>query len=120
MINYVLIATSMIALSACTPQNETYYRTHPHALQKALTHCSQVGSSTPECEKLGRMAKEMNALAYALQSNPQAFGQKIISLQNQLAEKTHQSSPSSIDIQQITDQLNMHLAVVSWLESPER
>ena len=49
---------------------------------------------------------QINELSYQLRSDPQGYGKKILSLQEQL----------NVDN---TEELKYYLAIVKWLESPE-
>lgn len=88
MIKYLLMACMPLILAACSTQsNEQYYRTHPQVLQDAIKNCSTGQSSRLSCEQLANIATSVNELAFQLQINPQAFGKKILSLQETLARQ---------------------------------
>jgi len=110
-------------LTACQAKDDQYYRLHPQKLQAALNNCSAANASE-QCERLRRIGFEVNQLAYKLQSQPQAFGQKIIALQvesvklhEQYSENKNDEKKREIDHNQA--QLEQYLAIVKWLESPE-
>src|SRR3990167_5882513 len=79
--------TAALFLTSCANHDENYYRLHPRKLQEALKQCPQNPSSLVTCEKLKQLAVEISQLAYELQMNPQAFGQKIVVLQHKIATK---------------------------------
>lgn len=121
--SWVFLLVSMLV--ACTTQDETYYRNNPQELQEAMKACPEKQPSHMSCQQLQELALDVNQLAMELQRNPQQFGQKIIQLQEQLADIENQmkNDPQSVDsnakISEIKIQLANRLAVVKWLETPE-
>lgn len=89
-----------------------FYKLNPRKLEKAIASCQDVQSS--RCIKLKEIALRINDLAYELRLDPQAFGQKILLLQETIA-----NPESSTVLVQTKDELQERLAVVKWLESPE-
>jgi hypothetical protein len=122
--NLFLICLSL-ALIACGQHNESYYRKNPQALEKDLKKCPLRKPKQLSCEQLVPIAISINELAYQLQTDPQRFGRKILSLQENLTKKKADllENPNQTelkdDIHQIKQQLVEHLAIVKWLESPE-
>ena len=78
------------------------------------------------CDQLAKLANEMNVLAYQLQSNPQEFGNTVLKAQEKLAQLEQQLSQNKnqpglrTQVQQQKQQVTEYLAVVKWLESPEK
>ena len=123
MLRYVLLVSISIMLTACQAKDDQYYRLHPQKLQAALNDCSSTNDSK-HCQRLRKIGFEVNQLAYKLQSQPQAFGQKIIALQVELVKLHERYSEKKNDetmkeIEQNQALLEQHLAIVKWLESPE-
>lgn len=115
----------LLGLASCTTKDENYYRAHPKELSSAVEHCADKKSNILTCQQLERLAMSMSQLAYQLQSDPQGFGLKIISLQQQIVEAQEQAKKSGSDLQAekkleaTQHQLVEMLSVVKWLESPE-
>ena len=126
MFKYLLLSVATLMLVACSAQDEQYYRTNPEALQTALKSCPATAPSKISCTDLQRIANEFNPLVYSLQSSPQGFGSKIMELQVELTKqqelllKTPDNAALEANIKEIKQQLAMRLAIVKWLESPER
>ncbi|CEG60662.1 hypothetical protein [Legionella micdadei] len=114
-----------LVLVACSTQDEQYYRTHPQALQEAIKNCPAEQPSRLKCEELAGIATSVNKLAFQLQANPQAFGKKILSLQETLAtqQATLKANPNQPELRETVkkteESLAECLAIVRWLESPE-
>lgn len=121
----IVVICYPLLLSSCNAENEHYYRVHPEQLQKSVTQCEQQKSNSKKCQQLRMLAIEINQLAYALQRNPQAFGQDILKIQQKLAhleqqqKKDQKSKEITLQIKQNKRLLSKYLAVVRWLESPE-
>lgn len=119
------VASALLALNACAAKDERYYHLNPVALQEAIKNCPQKQPEQVSCTQLEQIAIDVNQLAYQLKMNPQGFGTKILTLQNELVKQQQelQKNPSqpalvtSIDNKQW--ELAQHLAIVKWLESPE-
>jgi hypothetical protein len=115
----------LLLLVSCSQQNELYYQTHPQALQNAIKNCSAKQPSYLSCEQLSAIAIKTNELAYQLQTNPQAFGKKILALQETIAlqKADLQTKANSPELRATFEKnkqfLAQCLAVVRWLESPE-
>lgn len=121
---YMVTGLSLLLLVACAPQNEQYYRMNPEILRAALQKCPNQAPSGVSCDQLSSIAIKMNRLADEWRMGPQAFGKKIISLQNRLATLQDQSGNASVKannettIQTVSEELQERLAVVKWLSSP--
>lgn len=114
-----------LGLVSCTAKDEQYYRSHPKELQQALKSCPAEKPPLMTCDALHKLGERLNALAYQLQSSPQGFGAKILSLQQTIAQqeielKENKRAPdSNTSLINNKNQLADYLAVVKWLESPE-
>ena len=116
-----------ITLSSCQAKDERYYQMNPDALKTAVVTCNNEDKPSPKCQKLYALAQQMNELAYALQINPQAFGQRILSLQQSITKQEMQQKQSkqpqgdkmTENLKQDKKKLELLLAVVRWKESPE-
>ncbi|KTC78401.1 hypothetical protein [Legionella brunensis] len=119
-----LICLSILS-TACSAQDEAYYRQNPQALQQAVKNCPNKKPTQISCEQLAILAESVNELAYQLQINPQAFGKKILALQETLAKQQIElkNNPNQPDLKNLIEEnkknLAERLAIVKWLESPE-
>ncbi len=117
----VLIA---LGVASCTVKNEQYYRSNPKELQAALTLCANQHAQDAQCSKLQQLGQRMGTLAYQLQSSPQGFGTKILSLQEAIAAQEHAIKGNHLTAEEQNtlahnkEDLADRLAVVKWLESP--
>jgi hypothetical protein len=114
LLSILLVLVNVAALSACADRHEgdlkSYLMQHPRVLTREVTQCQQADTSdqpTPRCKTVLEAAGEVMTLIEAHQRNPQAFGQRILDAQMQLA-KTGQNG----------DEVKTLLAVVG-LNSPE-
>jgi hypothetical protein len=123
--NYLITSLALILLTACAPETEKQYATHPKALQQAMQQCPQKSPKHVSCTELGEIATRINQLAYQLQSNQQGYGKDILNLQETITTQRSQleKHPEQGDLQhhlkQNERQLQERLAVVRWLASPE-
>ncbi len=114
----------MLGLTSCMKKDEHYYQTHPNELQQAIKSCPEQQPQGMTCDQMQEIAGRMNSLAYQLQQSPQGFGNKILALQETIAEqeKKLKNDASNQELQtsiaQNQHDLEEHLAVVKWLESP--
>ncbi len=121
----MLLIIMALGLISCSKKDENYYLTHPDALQKALEQCQKQTSITPSCQQLETTGKKMNDLARQLQTNPQAFGIKIVKLQHtilsqqEMIDKNNAPSELKASLSANKKELSDLLAIVKWLESPE-
>ncbi|KTD23399.1 secreted endonuclease [Legionella lansingensis] len=122
---YVFLIFASIALVACGRQDETYYRQNPQALQQAVQNCPNKKPADISCAQLVNIAREVNELAYQLQTSPQGFGKSILELQENIAQQQAalQSNPNQPELKSSIEKnkqnLALRLAIVKWLESPE-
>ncbi len=125
MIKTIMVATVSLWMTTCVAADEQYYRVHPHALEQALQACPKPPSASMSCEQLATIASEVNASAEQLRMDPQGYGKKILSLQEDIAahEVMLQTSPQKTALQSSLNEkkqmLEERLAIVKWLESPE-
>ena len=125
MVKFLILCFLSILLGACQKFDEHYFRSNPQVLQKVLKDCSQREMVQVDCSKIEQIAHDVNSLAYDLQINPQAFGIKILLLQNELAKQQAElcKKPGQEKIKErikdLQQQLTLRLALVKWLESPE-
>lgn len=114
-----------LGLTACTVKDKHYYQSNPKELQKAVKACPGQKPQGLTCEEVEEIGRRMNGLAYELQNSPQAFGNKILNLQQtittQLIQFKNESSNAELktSIEKNKVELADYLAVVKWLESPE-
>jgi len=115
----------ILSLSACSKHDGSYYAMHPKALKQALKDCpSRRSASDLSCDDLKTIALRTNQLAYQLRMNQQAFGQKILALQEKqsMYQTKLQDNPNALELKQalrdVTQNIHERLSVVQWLESP--
>ncbi|KTD34110.1 secreted endonuclease [Legionella moravica] len=122
---YLVMLFMIMGLTACSERGENYYRSNPKELQMAIKSCPNKQPEGLTCEQIGQLGSRMNSLAYQLQLNPQAFGNKILALQQTIAKQKLElndagtNSELKISLEQNEHDLADYLAVVKWLESPE-
>ncbi|MGX6643091.1 hypothetical protein [Legionella pneumophila] len=123
---YLVIILITLGLVSCQfKKDESYYRSHPSELQNALKLCPGKQPDGLSCQQLEAIGRRMNGLAYQLQYNPQEFGNKILALQQVIANQQReiQSKKDNAELQDSLkrnqEDLAYYLAVVKWLESPE-
>ncbi len=127
---YLILSAIVFLLTACQKHDLHFYRLHPRDLQEAMNECPSQIKVDPSCEQLGKIAVDINQLVSELQQNPQDFGGNIITLQthlvtmqtqyNKLSDLDKKSTPLDKSINDLKEKLAMRLAIVKWLESPER
>ena len=123
-VNVLGISLCLLGLSACSPENEQGYSVNPKALQQAMKQCPERAPKRMSCDQLGEVAIHVNALAYKLRMDQQAYGKDILALQETITEqrKTLEKNPDKALNQRLKQNqklLQEHLAVVRWLASPE-
>lgn len=126
MMNYIAVFIIALSVTGCTVKDEGYYLENPKALQAALADCPMRPGANVSCQTLEAMNSRLQKLASQLRESPQAYGQRILALQEIIARQ--QSSLEQNDNQpelrstllENKRALQLHLAVVKWLESPER
>lgn len=122
---WVLVCAASIALGACSTRDENYYRLNPQALQQAIKDCPNKQPAQISCEQLAAINSSVHELAYQIQVNPQEFGKKILSMQQDLAKQRNvlQENPNQPELKKMVAENEQHLAerlaIVKWLESPE-
>ena len=122
---FVLVCVSFL-LVACGSEDAQYYRLHPQLLQTALKNCPQTSPRQISCDELVKIADEVNQLAYQLQRDPQDFGNIILSAQAKLAkleaDAVNDTTQSDLRAQivQGKQKIAEYMAIVRWLESPEK
>jgi hypothetical protein len=122
---YIIIAMAFFCGSASAAHDNDYYRLHPKKLQNVLQTCAEKQSSAINCEQLKTIALSINESAYQLRLDPQGYGKKILLLQQTIAQQesllNEQSNQSGLQstLNENKRQLQQHLAIVKWLESPE-
>lgn len=120
------VLLTAIWVTACSAHDEQYYRIHPDALKQALQKCPQQSPEKISCDELHEASMRLTSLAFQLRTSPQHFGQEILKLQEIIAKqkKALQDSPEQRDLEKSLkknqQRLKERLAVVKWLESPER
>lgn len=114
-----LIILISCIFSACTKEDSNYYRFNPERLNTALQKCPEKSPKQVSCPELKSIALELNQLAWELQQNPQAFGQKMMALQTEQM-RLNESNASSHERDVLQREIAIRLAVIRWLESPER
>lgn len=121
-IKYIFLIVASCWMAACSAHDERYYRLHPNALQKAITACPQKQPANVTCEQLRTIASRVNELAYQLRLNPQGYGKEILALQEAIAKQEANSGQANTQptLAENKRELEEHLAIVKWLESPER
>ena len=114
----------VLGLTSCTTKDEHYYQSHPDVMQKVIKLCPEQQPEGLTCQQLETLATRMNSLAYQLQMSPQGFGTKILELQETIAKQQnelkteHTNTELQTRIIENQRDLEEHLAVVKWLESP--
>ena len=125
MIKYlVLMITPLLANSYSVVHDSKFYSLHPKELSQALDKCPASPPAEVTCEQLNQFATRANQLVSELHYSPQVFGQKILVLQEHLAQLALdlKLKPDTEALQTSFNenkmQLQERLAIVKWLESP--
>lgn len=122
---YLLIILVALGLASCNTKDEHYYQSNLKELQHVLKACPEKAPKGVTCQQLEQIGRRMNSLGYELQANPQAFGNKILGLQQTIAnqvkelEKNSNNEELKTSLAQNQRDLADYLSVVKWLESPE-
>lgn len=125
MIKAILLMGMSLWVAACSAQDEHYYSMNPQALQQAIKQCPAQPPKKITCDELERIAARINLLAFELRSNPQGYGQDILSLQQVMAKqeealKQNANQPElKVSFNKNKKLLQERIAIVRWLESPE-
>lgn len=126
MSKFSILIFSVFLLTGCYAHNENYFRQHPGELKAAMERCPNQQPAQISCDEMATLAAGINQLAYDMQVDPQGFGKRIISLQEELVKQetaltTTPAQPTlKKNIQQNKQQLAEYLAIVKWLQSPGR
>lgn len=131
LLKITVMTLATFALFACK-QEMTYQELlrNPSVLQEKITQCEN--QKTAECDEVNRAGKDFFTLNTEFQQNPELFGQKVLSAQQeraknqaalQVAEQDAKSNPQQVktlrdNLQDQTNQINAMLAVVATT-SPE-
>lgn len=125
MIKYIILIVMPLFVSSCSAAlDATFYSLHPKELQQALQQCPEKHPAGVSCEQLNNLAMHANILVSELQYDPQRFGKKILTLQEELAQykAALNGNPEQTGLQASIEknkvQLGERLAIVKWLESP--
>lgn len=123
MIRYFILCFIFSYTTACSSQDERYFQTHPRALHEAINQCPAKSPKQMDCNQLQKLALRMNEYVYDLRMSPQGFGKDILKLQQTIAEQERliKDHPEVKDeLSQNKHELKVRLAIVDWLEAPER
>lgn len=96
-----------------------YYKLNPEKIQKALKTC------TEDCDTLMKAEAFVRQLSAELYRNPQAFGQKILSLQEKIVKEQSalRATPNQPQLEQALkehqDTVAEYLAIARWHMAPE-
>lgn len=116
----IFIFVSIGLLVGCSERSSSYYWQHPQVLHDALIKCQQ-NRNTAICDKISQIGYSMNILGQELQANPEEYGKTLLNLQMQLAEKSAQDTHTNDQsLQSLQQEIQQRLAVIKWLESPEK
>ncbi len=97
-------------LSSCGEQKTYFYlMTHPQELQKTIKHCEESGSFDNPCEIARKAANDFSEKSRVHDEDPEKFGQQILMLQQELAQK----NLSNEKVLELSQQLDIMLAVVA-------
>ncbi|KTD48959.1 secreted endonuclease [Legionella rubrilucens] len=125
MLRFVVMAWAMFMLNSCAAHDERYYRLNPPELIDVMKACPEKQPRHLSCDELKPVFAEVSQMAYQLQINPQRFGSRILSLQEELGkqqallEQNPNQPQLAADIEKKQQQLAELLAIVRWLEAPE-
>ncbi len=121
----LLICLTAMMISCAVKKDEHYYQSHPEKLQEALNHCPKKQPEHLTCQQLKDVAMRFNQLANELHANPQEFGKKIITLQEEIARQKAQLKKDSTQkelkekLAENQEMLDSRLTLVKLFESPE-
>jgi len=125
MIKYImLMITPFLGSNYAVAHDAQFYSLHPKELAQALEKCPAIHPNEVTCEQLDQYATRANQLVSELQYSPQVFGQKILALQENLAnmaldlKSKTQNDALQASFDENKMQLRERLAIVKWLESP--
>lgn len=122
---YLVLGLMILGLTSCNQKGESYYRNNIKELQKAIKACPNQQPEGMTCGQLGELNSRLTGLAYQLQYSPQGFGNKILAIQQSIADQKAKlkTDGSNEELKKALKQNELdlvdYLAVVKWLESPE-
>ena len=120
---YLMVILITLGLASCEIANGRNYLANPTELQKAMQACPAQHPDGLSCEQLGKLAVIISSLSIELQSGPQAFGNKILALQQTIAQQEQELAKNDntelkASLNKNRDDLAHRLIVVRWFESP--
>ncbi|KTD59261.1 hypothetical protein [Legionella shakespearei] len=122
---YLVLGLMILGLTSCNQKDEQYYRNNIKELQQAIKACPNQQPEGATCAQLGELNSRLTSLAYQLQYSPQGFGNKILAIQQTIADQRSKlkTDGSNEELKKALKQNELdlvdYLAVVKWLESPE-
>jgi len=125
MIKYIAILVTSLWVMVASGHGDRYYLLHPKVVQNAMASCDSNQTTALNCKQIEAIASRLNEAAYQLQSNPQGYGQIILKLQQDIAQKESQLQKKPhepallLSLKASQQELQERLAIVKWLESPE-
>lgn len=122
-----LIVLLFILLSGCHSAPERAYLKDPAKFKAALSACPNTKPAGISCDTLALMHKAIINYGAVLQSNPQAFGERILHLQTDIAGTQQKlakaSSKDRSDLEHQLEQqkklLSVYMMTVRIYEQPE-
>lgn len=79
----IVLIMLLAAVTGCHEQNTyDYYMVHPKELKKEYTRCQT--TKGPQCEEVSRAADDFSKLLEDESNDPEALGQRIIQMQQEL------------------------------------
>lgn len=113
-----------VILMGCTKKDAHYYKMNPEQIQKARENCSR-DSGSISCQELVALQETVNLLVESLARDPQGFGKRILTLQEEITtlDKAVRAHPENLQLVTELDakkaKLSEYLAIVKWQEAPE-
>ncbi len=114
----LILLFSLFGLSACSTHDENFYLAHPDKMQAALNQCPDKTPGGLSCAELRDVAARFNQFTDELRANPQSFGKKILSLQENLAEEKIKGDDEA-SILKMEKEISQRLIIVKLFESPK-
>lgn len=91
----------------------TSFAINPEEIIQKWQQCQSQSSLNSQCIALGEKALEISQLADSMEMNPQHFGIDIMQLQDKVS-----SMPNSEQKNNLSQELQLRLAIIGWLRSP--
>lgn len=90
-------------------------------VQKAFDYCVKTSSKNPDCVAIEHKIILVRNIAQTLKNNPLEFGQKVISLQNEIATLKVKvlSDKEKVILKNSQEKLEIHMALIALFESPQ-